>query len=60
MIIQEITLFTSDIQKQKQFYKQVLNFEQILDTPKKISFKTGKSTLIFQYKTANKTSTSGF
>lgn len=54
MIIQEITLFTSNIQKQKQFYKHVLNFEQILDTPKKISFKTGKSTLVFQYKSKTK------
>ncbi|GGK26401.1 hypothetical protein GCM10007962_20890 [Yeosuana aromativorans] len=54
MTIQEITLFTSDIQKQKQFYKQVLNFEQILDTPEKISFKTGKSTLIFQCKPQTK------
>lgn len=54
MIIQEITLFTSNIQKQKQFYKRVLNFEQLLDTPQKTSFKTGKSTLVFQYKSQTK------
>ena len=50
MTIQEITLFTTNVQKQKRFYKNDLNFEQIIDTPKKIGFKIGKSTLIFQYK----------
>ena len=50
MKIQEVILFTSDIQKQKQFYKHVLEFEQLLDTPEKISFKAGESVLTFQYK----------
>lgn len=50
MKIKEIILFTNNIQKQKQFYKTVLNFEQIKDSSKKISFKTGESILTFKYK----------
>lgn len=56
MNIQQITLFTSNIQKQRHFYKQVLQFETLLDTPEKIAFKVGKSTLAFQYKSDTKPS----
>ncbi len=50
MKIKEVVLFTNNIQKQKQFYKTVLEFEQIEDSLEKISFKAGKSILTFQYK----------
>lgn len=50
MKIKEITLFTTDIQKQKQFYKDVLEFELIFDSCEKIVLKTGKSILSFEYK----------
>ncbi|MCH7525241.1 MAG: VOC family protein [Bacteroidetes bacterium] len=56
MRIKEIILFSNSIQKQKQFYKDVLGFELILDSAKKISFKTGKTILSFQYKETFKTS----
>lgn len=49
MIIKELTLFTNTITKQKQFYKSVLELEQLVDTPEKISFKIGSSILTFQY-----------
>jgi catechol 2,3-dioxygenase-like lactoylglutathione lyase family enzyme len=48
--ISEIILFTNNIQEQRHFYKNVLQFELLIDTSEKISFKTGASTLIFQYK----------
>ena len=38
MIIKELTLFTNTITKQKQFYKSVLELEQLVDTPEKISY----------------------
>ncbi len=50
MKIKEVILFTNNIQKQKQFYKTVLEFEQIEDSSDKISFKAGTSVLTFQYK----------
>ena len=50
MKIKEVILFTNNIQKQKQFYKTVLEFEQIEDSSDKISFNAGKSILTFQYK----------
>ena len=55
MKIKEIILFTTNIQKQKQFYQNVLEFELILDSEEKISFKTGASLLSFHYdkKTVN-------
>ena len=43
-------MFTNNIQKQKQFYKTVLEFEQIEDSLEKIAFKVGESVLTFQYK----------
>ncbi|MDO5977909.1 VOC family protein [Flavivirga spongiicola] len=49
MKIKEIILFTANIQKQKQFYQNVLEFELILDLKEKISFKTGASILSFQH-----------
>lgn len=50
MVIQELTLFTNTIAKQKEFYKSVLGLEQLVDTHETISFKTGSSILTFQYK----------
>ncbi|TGV01226.1 VOC family protein [Flavivirga rizhaonensis] len=49
MKIKEIILFTANIQRQKQFYKTVLEFELVLDSEEKISFKTGASVLSFVY-----------
>ncbi len=50
MKIKEVILYTSDIQKQRQFYKTVLGFEQLFDAHEKISFKAGESIITFQYK----------
>lgn len=50
MKIKEVILFTNNIQKQKQFYKTILEFEQIEDSSEKISFEAGNSVLTFQYK----------
>ncbi|WP_044403316.1 VOC family protein [Lacinutrix sp. Hel_I_90] len=50
MIIEEVTLFTNIIQKQKQFYESVLGFEIVEDSKDRISFKTGESHLVFEYK----------
>jgi catechol 2,3-dioxygenase-like lactoylglutathione lyase family enzyme len=49
MRIDEITLFTTNIPKQKHFYKTVLGFEILTDSKNKISFKTGASVLTFEY-----------
>lgn len=51
MIIEELTLFTSNIQQQRHFYKNILGFEILEDRPDHLSFKTGKSVLNFQYAT---------
>jgi catechol-2,3-dioxygenase len=45
--IEEIILFTNNIQNQKQFYNHVLDFELVIDTIDRLSFKTGKSVLTF-------------
>lgn len=50
MTIKEVTLFTNNIQEQRQFYKTTLGMEIIMDTPKKIAFKAGSSILSFKYK----------
>ena len=50
MKIKEVTLYTNDIQKQRQFYKSFLGFEQLFDSPNKISFKAGESVLSFKFK----------
>ncbi len=50
MIIKEITLFSNNIQEQKQFYKTVLGFEMVEDFSERIVFKLGNSVLVFQYK----------
>lgn len=56
MKIKEIILFTANIQRQKLFYQNVLEFELILDSEEKISFKTGVSVLSFHYANAIKPS----
>lgn len=50
MKIKEVILFTNNIQNQKRFYKSVLGFEQLFDSPEKISFKAGESVLSFKFK----------
>ncbi len=49
MNIAELTLFSNNIEGQKQFYKHVLKLNQILDTPNKIAFQVGKSILNFEF-----------
>ena len=54
MKIKEVTLFTNNIQQQRQFYRTKLGLETIKDTLTKVSFKTGNSILVFKYsETAN-------
>ena len=60
MKIKEVILFTNNIQKQRQFYKSVLGFEQLEDSSEKISFKAGESVLTFQYKESFKPSHMAF
>jgi catechol 2,3-dioxygenase-like lactoylglutathione lyase family enzyme len=50
MKIKEVILYSSNIQKQKHFYKSVLGLEQLFDAPEKISFGVGESIITFQYK----------
>ncbi|MDO7138559.1 hypothetical protein [Algibacter lectus] len=50
MKIEEITLFTNQIEKQKLFYQEVVDFDLVFDSEEKITFKTGKSLLSFEYK----------
>ncbi|SFD64815.1 hypothetical protein SAMN04489722_11456 [Algibacter lectus] len=50
MKIEEITLFTNQIEKQKLFYHEVVDFDLVFDSEEKITFKTGKSLLSFEYK----------
>ena len=50
MKIKELTLFTNQIEKQKQFYKNVLGFNILLDSKEKVTFKTGDGMLSFQFK----------
>lgn len=50
MKIKEVILFTNNIQSQREFYKTTLGFEMFDDSPTKLSFRIGASTLTFQYK----------
>lgn len=50
MKIEEITLFTNQIEKQKQFYQNVLDLDLVFNSEDRITFKTGNSLLSFQYK----------
>lgn len=54
MKIQEITLFTNQIKKQKHFYQNVLEFDLVYNSEKKITFKTGSSLLSFRFKSDTK------
>ena len=51
MKIEELIIFTNQIEKQKQFYRNVLEFELVFNSEEKITFKTGSSLLSFQYRT---------
>jgi catechol 2,3-dioxygenase-like lactoylglutathione lyase family enzyme len=50
MKIKELILFTNQIEKQKQFYQDVLEFDLVFNSEEKIVFQTGESLLVFQYK----------
>ena len=50
MKIEEITLFTNQVEKQKQFYQKVMEFDLVFNSEEKITFKTGESLLSFEYK----------
>lgn len=50
MKIQELTLYTSQLQKQKQFYKEVLELQLIHQSLTSVSFKLGRSLLHLEYK----------
>ena len=50
MIIKEITLFTNNIENQKQFYQNVLDLELVYNSEEKISFNAQRSVLTFEYK----------
>ncbi|MEO1030174.1 MAG: hypothetical protein AAFX55_02160 [Bacteroidota bacterium] len=50
MRIDEVILYTSQIEAQKFFYRSTLGLEQLLDSPNEISFKVGYSVLTFRYK----------
>lgn len=56
MKIKEVILYTSDIKRQRQFYKSVLGFELLADSREKISFKAGESIITFQFKEGSKQS----
>ena len=50
MRIDEIILFSTQLENQKHFYKYILGLEQLADSPFEISFKVGVSVLTFRYK----------
>lgn len=50
MIIKEITLFSNNIENQKQFYQDVLGLELLCNSEEKISFNIKGSVLTFKYK----------
>ncbi|MFI1745421.1 VOC family protein [Thalassobellus sediminis] len=50
MRIKEIILFTNNIERQKQFYQNVLDLELVYNSEEKISFNTQESILTFEYK----------
>ncbi len=56
MRIKEIILFTNNIEKQKQFYQNVLDLELVYNSEEKISFNTQESILTFEYKKETKPS----
>lgn len=50
MKIKETILFTNTIERQKQFYQNVLDLELVFNSEEKVSFNIGSSILSFQYK----------
>jgi len=50
MKIEELILFTNNLELQVDFYATVLEFQIINSTPESCSFKIGQSTLVFKYK----------
>ena len=49
MKIDEIILYTNNIESQKRFYREILELEMVVDTFNKLSFKVGRSVLTFVY-----------
>ncbi len=50
MLIKQIILYTNNIQRQKQFYADILDFELVFSSNDRIDFNVGNSILSFQYK----------
>jgi len=50
MKIDEVILYTTSIKEQKHFYGSILELDLLIDLPNKVSYKTGNSTLTFQYR----------
>ena len=50
MKIQELTLYTTNIESQSEFYSQVLGLKIVKKSPKIISFQVGKTLLHFKFK----------
>lgn len=50
MKIKQIILFTDNIERQKQFYSDILDFELVFSSKDRIDFNVGQSILSFQYK----------
>ncbi|UTW66341.1 VOC family protein [bacterium SCSIO 12643] len=50
MRIQELTLYTSQLEKQKLFYRDTLEFNLIQESEISVSFQVGKSILAFEYR----------
>ncbi|WP_242202545.1 VOC family protein [Aestuariivivens insulae] len=50
MLIKQIIWFTNNLQQQKYFYRDVLDFELVFSSEERIDFNVGNSILTFQYK----------
>ena len=50
MKIKELTIYTSNIESQSEFYSQVLGLKIVKKSPKSISFQVGKTLLHFEFK----------
>ena len=50
MIIKQIILFSNNLEEQKQFYRDIMDFELVSNTDQQIDFNVGNSILSFRYK----------
>jgi len=53
MKINELVIFTNQIENQRRFYQDVLEFDLVYNSEEKITFKTGDGFLSFEYKVTN-------